>query len=242
MKQITFALLFSGLLYADTIGGEVSLGLFNHSSEGTTRYQALHSVDVVDTLAYGDSQDIFLQAYIEHPFPFLPNVKLSYNPLSHNDTTIVSNFSWGDIGNYDGRIESSLSMDYADATFYYELLDNWVEIDTGLTFRYLNGTMSVASTHRQDSVSYSTFFPLLYGKARFNIPSTNVSLQAEANILSLSSTSSYDYALSARYTLEFGLGLEAGYKLFHIDSDDLENGFHIDTSFSGIYASAVWDF
>ena len=242
MKHISFALLISGLLYADTIGGEVSLGLFNHSAKGTTRYQALHSVDMLDTLGYGDSQDIFLQAYIEHPFSLFPNVKFSYNPLSHSDTAIVSNFSWGDINNYSGRVESSLSMDYTDATFYYELVDNWVELDAGFTFRYLNGTINVQTTRGNDNVSYSTLFPLLYGKARFNVPNTDLSLQAEANILSLSSTSSYDYALSARYTLEFGLGLETGYKLFHVDSDDLENGFRVDTSFSGVYAAAVWDF
>ncbi len=242
MKLISFALLISGLLYADTIGGEVSLGLFNHSAKGTARYQVLHSVGMLDTLGYGDSQDIFLQAYIEHPFSLFPNVKFSYNPLSHSDTTIVSNFSWGDINNYNGLLESSLAMDYTDATFYYELLDNWVELDAGFTFRYLNGTMNVQTTRGNDNVSYSTLFPLLYGKVRFNVPNTDLSLQAEANILSLSSTTSYDYALSARYTLEFGLGLETGYKLFHIDSDDLENGFRVDTSFSGVYAAAIWNF
>lgn len=242
MKYLTFILFFSGGLYADVLGGEVSFGLFHHNAEGTTQYHSSHTIHIANTLQYTQNQNLFLQAYIEHPIPLLPNVKLAYAPLLHSHTADVSNFSWGDIHNYNGPIESSFTMHYTDATLYYELLDNWVELDTGFTFRFLKGSMNVTTIKGKERVSYAGGFPLLYAKARFLIPSTELSFQLETNLVALSSITSYDYALSARYTLTLGLGLEAGYKQFSIKSDILADGFQIDTSFSGLYAAVVWDF
>jgi hypothetical protein len=39
-----------------------------------------------------------------------------------------------------------------------------------------------------------------------------------------------------------GLGLEAGYKSMHIDSEDLADGLVVDVDSSGPYAAIVWDF
>jgi hypothetical protein len=83
---------------------------------------------------------------------------------------------------------------------------------------------------------------MLYGKVRLNLPTTDLSLQLEANAVSYWDITTYDYELSARYTLAMGVGLEAGYKAFHIDSDELVNGFDADMDFSGPYAAAIWDF
>lgn len=242
MKKILLSLLCSSVLYADTIGGEVSIGLFNHSPTGSTRYQAIRSVDLSDTLGFSTTQDIFFSAYIEHPLPLLPNLKLSYNTLSDSSNTRVSNLSWGEIQNFTGALSSSLSLRYTDATLYYEVLDNWIEIDVGATLRSLDGDMNLNSTQGKDSVAYATNIPLLYAKARFYIPSTDISFQAELNAISLSSTSSYDYALSARYTFMMGLGLEAGYKVFHLEDNDLVSGLENNIDFTGFYASAIWDF
>ena len=52
----------------------------------------------------------------------------------------------------------------------------------------------------------------------------------------------YHYEVSARYTLAMGIGLEAGYKSFHIESDDLVDGLNADIDFSGPYAAAIWNF
>ena len=151
-------------------------------------------------------------------------------------------FSWGDIGPITGKIYNSLSLDMTDVTLYYEVLDNWAEIDAGLTLRYFSGNMDVSTVGEYNSVDFSIWTPLLYGKVRFNVPATDLSFQLEANAISYWDMSAYDYELSARYTLAMGIGLEAGYKAFYIDSDDLVDGLHADTDFSGPYAAAIWDF
>ncbi len=102
--------------------------------------------------------------------------------------------------------------------------------------------MSVSAGLPAQSTNLGLWIPTLYGKVKFNIPNTDISLQGEANAISWQDTSFYDYELSARYTFTMGLGLEAGYKSLHLDSEDLADGLKIDMDFSGLYASIIWDF
>ena len=241
LKKLTLYLLLTlSQTYADTLGGEVSLGFFNHQPNGNASYKG-STTDMEDTLGFNEEQDIFLKAYFEHPLPVIPNVKLGYTTLSHEGSSSVVNFTWGDT-TYNGTIDSSLSLDMADVTLYYEFLDNWAEVDAGLTLRYISGNMDVHSNQHSDAADFSAWVPMLYGKVRFNLPVTDLSFQLEANAISYWDITAYDYELSARYTLAMGLGLEAGYKAFHLDSDDLLNGFNADMDFSGPYAAILWDF
>jgi len=248
MKKILLILLLSlQALMADVIGGEVSLGMYRHAPSGYASYTPLGgtlgtSANLEDTLGWRSNEDIFFKAYIEHPLPFIPNLKLGYIKLDYKGTNAVSLFSWGDIGTYSGEIDSTLGLNLTDATLYYELLDNWIEIDAGLTIRYANGSIDVTTPLEKENVDFSTWIPMVYAKTRFNIPATDVSLQLEANAIRYDGTTFYDYELSARYTFTMGLGLEAGYKAFHLDSDDLTAGLKTDMDFSGAFAAIVWNF
>ncbi len=239
-KLALFILLTLSKMHADTIGGEISLGFFNHQPNGNASYKG-SAANIEDTLGFNEEQDIFLNAYFEHPLPVIPNVKLGYTTLSHVGSSSVDNLTWGD-NTYNDTIDSSLSLDMTDVTLYYEFLDNWAEVDAGLTLRYISGNMDVHSGQDSDVADFSTWVPMLYGKVRFNLPVTDLSFQLEANAISYWDITAYDYELSARYTLAMGLGLEAGYKALHLDSDALVSGFHADMDFSGPYAAALWDF
>lgn len=248
MKKILFILLLTlQTLMADILGGELSLGMYGHSPSGYASYTPQDgtqetSANLDDTFRWGDNNDIFFKAYLEHPLPFMPNLKLGYTKLGYKGTNTVSLFSWGDIGTYSGEIDSTLGLNMTDATLYYELLDNWVEFDAGLTMRYAKGSIDVTTPLQKESVDFSTWIPMVYAKTRFNIPATDVSLQLEANAVSYEGTTFYDYELSARYTFTMGLGLEAGYKALHLNSDDLTSGLTTDMDFSGPFAAFVWDF
>ncbi|TNF44475.1 MAG: TIGR04219 family outer membrane beta-barrel protein [Epsilonproteobacteria bacterium] len=240
-KLVIFMLLALSPASSDTIGGEASLGFFNHDPGGSASYKGTSST-LEDTFGFSEEQDIFIKAYLEHPLPLIPNIKLGYTTLSHDGNSYVDDFTWGDIGNFTGDIDNSLSLDMTDVTLYYEFLDNWAEVDAGLTLRYISGDITVHSSAGSDIADFSTWVPLLYGKARFNVPVTDLSFQLEANAISYWDMTAYDYELSARYTLLMGIGIEAGYKAYYIDSDDLVDGFHADMDFSGPYAAAIWDF
>ena len=240
-KLVLVTLLTLSHVHADMLGGEASIGFFNHDPSGSASYRGTSS-SLEETFGFSEEQDLFLKAYLEHPFPLLPNVKLGYTTLSHDGNSRVAGFTWGDVVNFTGSINSSLSLDMTDVTLYYEVLDNWVEVDAGVTARYISGDMGVSTSSDNDVADFSTWAPMLYGKARFNFPVTELSVQLEANAISYWDMTAYDYELSARYTLMMGIGIEAGYKSFHLDSDDLVDGFHADIDFSGPYAAAIWDF
>ncbi|HHO65105.1 MAG TPA: TIGR04219 family outer membrane beta-barrel protein [Epsilonproteobacteria bacterium] len=260
-KLILTSLLTSAALYADIIGGEVSVGIYSHSPSGSASYTLPYlplneSIDLENDLGWDSKQDAMVKAYFELPLPFVPNVKLAYSNFNQSGDATVTSFSWGDIIGLDGTINTSLELQMYDLTAYYELLDNVVEIDAGLTLRYLNGNMDVTPTadfnlpgfipdlsvSAPQSTDIDMWIPLVYGKARFNIPTTDISLQIEGNGITYQDTTFYDYELSARYTFSMGLGLEAGYKSTHIDSEDLADGLVVDVDSSGPYAAVVWDF
>lgn len=249
LKKLGYlTLLGTVTIYADTIGGEVSLGFYSHAPSGYTSYENTTSIDLEDDLKWSEEQDMILKAYIEHPTPFLPNLKVAYTDLSHTGQGTVTAFSWGDIINVTGDIDSSLDLKMYDATLYYELLDNTIEIDTGITLRYLDGNIDVTVTpllslvEEHEVVNFTTLVPMLYGKLKANIPATDISLQAEGNFITYEDTTFYDYEISARYSFTMGFGIEAGYKAIHLDSEDLEEGLSTNIDFQGPYASIIWDF
>jgi len=261
IKKLTlFSFLLAGTLYADVIGGEVSFGIYSHTPSGTASYTLPYttlgsSVNLENDFGWGTAEDAIVKAYFELPLPFVPNLKLAYNNFNQSGTDTVSSFSWGNIQG-DGEIDTALSLQIYDLTAYYELLDNVIDLDAGLTLRYLHGNINVTPAANfsfaplpplsvalpSESTEIDKWIPMLYGKARFTVPSTDDSLQFDANGITYQDTTFYDYELSARYTFSMGLGLEAGYKSIHIDSEDLADGLNADVDSSGPYAAAVWDF
>jgi len=259
-KLAVASLLASGSLYADNIGGEISFAIYSHSPSGSASYTLPYTtlgseVDLENDFGWSTDQDIILKAYFEMPLPLMPNVKVAYSNLTQSGSGNVTDFSWGFISG-SGDIETALALQSYDATAYYELLDNVVELDAGLTMRYLNGDIAVTPSASfsfgpfsspsiglpSESVDIDMWIPMLYGKARFNVPNMDLSLQLEANAVGYQDTTFYDYELSARYTFSMGLGLEMGYKSIYLNSEDLADGLVVDMDFSGPYASIVWDF
>ncbi|HEY9128429.1 MAG TPA: hypothetical protein VIN02_01200, partial [Sulfurovum sp.] len=116
-KLIIFMLVTLHPLHADVIGGGVTLGFFNHDPDGDASYLGT-SANLNDTFGFSEKQDIFLKAYFEHPLPLLPNIKLGYSVLSHEASSNVVDFTWGDIVDYKGSIDSRLSLDFTDVTLY----------------------------------------------------------------------------------------------------------------------------
>jgi len=250
-KNLTIALLLSSAAaHADMLGGEISAGIFNHTPSGTASYNG-PDVDVKKDLGWDTENDVMLKAYFEHPLPFIPNIKIAYSSLDHSGHGSIEDFRWGDINFAKALVDTSLTLRMYDATLYYEVLDNIVEADVGITLRYLDGNIDVTATPlvsglgslapTYETSDFNTLAPMLYGKIRVNIPATDISTQIEANGVSYDGTTLYDIELSARYTFTAGVGLEAGYRLVHLDSDDIDD-LAVDVDFKGVYAALVWDF
>jgi outer membrane protein len=134
-----------------------------------------------------------------------------------------------------------------DFTLYYELLDNWINLDVGVNVKYIDGLINVKGTNTltnqliDESSNFQVPIPMVYAKARFDIPTTDLSFQAEGNYISYDGNTFYDAEVGARYTLALGLGFEAGYKTMKLEIEDIDD-LSMNADFSGAYGKLVWDF
>ena len=249
MKRVITGITILGTLsMADVIGGELNLGFYNHSPSGYAQYQG-DKVDLENDLKWESEGDVFVKAYLEHPLPILPNIKLGYTSFGHNGSGKVKNsFQFGGKQfNINTDIDSSLDLKMYDLTLYYEILDNWLNLDLGVNIKYMDGTLTVKGSNIvtkqliDESSDFQVPIPMLYAKARFDIPTTDISLQAEGNYVSYDGNTLYDAEVGLRYTFLLGLGLEAGYKTMKLKLDDVDD-LTMDSDFSGAYGKLVWDF
>ena len=242
MKKIVLAtLVATSFGMADFIGGEINVGYYNHAPSGSAEYKDGGSVDVEDDLKLDTSNDIFFKAYFEHPVPIIPNIKIGYTDFSHSGKGTVTAFTWGNIINITDSVDTKLDLKMYDIALYYELLDNWINLDVGLNVKFIDGSIDIKTTTEHEHTDFNAPIPMLYGKARLDIPATDVSFQAEGNYISYSGNTLYDLELGARYTFALGLGVEAGYKIFKLKLDDIDD-LTMNADFSGAYGKVVWDF
>ena len=90
-------------------------------------------------LKFDDDSHSAFYASFEHPIPLLPNLLMRRQTLSFQGDTVLA----GELRLFDTRyaarslVNNELSVEYTDASFYYELLDNdIVSLDMGLTARF----------------------------------------------------------------------------------------------------------
>jgi len=237
---VTSCLLAASLMQADVIGGELSIGYINQSPSGTFAYKG-NSADIEKDFGWDTEGSFTLKGYIEHPLPVIPNIRVVYNNLTYSGTGTVTNLKFGDKV-YSGTINTDMDLDIIDGTLYYEILDNWVNLDLGLNAKYIDGSAYVQNDFLGKSdADFSVVLPTLYAKARFDVPTTDLSFQAEGDIITYDDNTLYDLYLTARYTFMLGLGVEAGFKMFKLKLDDVDD-ITADIDFKGLYAAVVWDF
>jgi outer membrane protein len=247
-KTLAFITIISTVGMADVIGGELNVGFYNHAPSGTVQYQG-DVIDIEKDLKWENEGDVFIKAYLEHPLPIIPNIKVGYSTFGHTGSGSVNNsFQFGrKTFNLNTDINTRFDLKMYDLTLYYELLDNWINVDAGINVKYIDGEIGVNGTDLitnlfiNESTTFQVPIPMLYGKVRLDVPSTDLSFQVEGNYISYDGNTFYDAEIGARYTLALGLGFEAGYKTMKLKLDDIDD-LSMDSDFSGAYGKLVWDF
>lgn len=243
MKKIVLATMVATTFgMADFIGGEINLGYYSHTPTGTAQNKD-DIVDIKDDLNWKNENDIFFKAYIEHPLPMIPNIKIGYTGFKQEGSgTVTDTFSWGGIQLFSlsDDVYSKLDLNFYDITLYYELLDNWLNLDMGLNIKYFDGAIDIETTKKHEHNDIQLPLPMLYLKARLDIPTTNLSFQAEGDYISYEENNIYDLEIGARYEIVVGFGIEVGYKSLKIKIDNVED-FSMDANFNGVYGKLVWD-
>lgn len=213
LKRLGFflaLLMGSGVAGADVLGFVVGGGSWSQDADGTLGTDTVAST----TFSEGDSATM-LWANLEHPVPMLPNARFATVPVDSTNTS-------GD----------KLSMDQTDVTLYYEVLDNWLNLDLGLTGRNLDGSIRKGAT----TDTFNETIPMIYAKAAFDVPVTGLSVGVELNTIGVFEDVTYYLA----YETEVGFGLQLGQRTQQIDLDETSVASSLENS--GTYLAGFYHF
>lgn len=176
----------------------------------------------VSTLGYTDGSNGVTYLAFEHPVPIVPNVKLQMSEMAVTGTGT-----------------NSVDAGHTDTVLYYEILDNFVSVDVGVTTRVFDG--SHVDGLGAPTVLNDTVY-MLYTAAEVIIPFAGLSVGMEINKdIGLDDNTINDVKMRLRYQLVAGVGLELGQRTVTMSlkerapvSNKLE--------FSGTYIAATYTF
>lgn len=127
----------------------------------------------------------FLNIKVEHPVPLIPNFRFYLDSFDYS-----TNFENANVDSIDFSSKEQVG------TLYYEILDNYVSVDVGLSIRKINTELSFAGGPLSKSDDFSVVLPTVYASAEFAIPTTSFTLGAEYEGLSFDDN---DYRLMRAY-------------------------------------------
>lgn len=226
-------------LRADVIGGKIGVNVWAHEFEGNGRNGG-DDIEFDTTFDIDDETDFQIYAALEHPIPLIPNILIQHTQLETNGN--------GDIGTelFDGvvltgEVEMDLDLTHTDVTAYYEILDNWINLDLGVTVRFLDASVQLFDESGQSGeIKTDDAIPMGYVALRLDLPFTGWYVQADGNYVSWDGDDYSDLRAALGWDIALGLGLELGYRTMDIDYSGGSDQLKAETS--GVYGGIFWDF
>ena len=241
LLSTTVALSLVTAANADFIGAEVGYAAWNSSLKGDIRNGG-STLDFEQDLGYGSSEiNGFMWAYIDHPLPLLPNLKIQKTNFSDSATgNIRSATVYNGTSLAAGSATTSLTLDQVDVIPYWRILDNWVNLDIGLNIKAIDGSIEIKAdnTARND---FSVILPMLYAKARFDLPFTGLSVEADASYVGFSGNYVTDIKAGIVYETSYGLGATIGYRQQDMTLEDIDDTYG-ELNIAGAYAGLFYHF
>ena len=227
---------------ADILRVEAGVNAWQQNIEGRVQDGA-DSLSLVETLGYDDDSGTNVYFVLEHPVPLLPNIRLQRTELESSASATLNSAIEFDGQSYagGGAVSSTLDLSHTDATLYYELLDNVVSLDAGLTVRKFDGGVRLSSAAVSSGEDLDDVVPMVYVGARVDLPLTGLYVAADVNALSVGDASLMDYEASIGMALGAGLGVKLGYRNFDLDYEDDANE-KADVQVDGFFVGAFLSF
>lgn len=247
MKKLTLAAtlaLLSPFAAADTI-----LGVYAGAGQWQGEYSGNAGDPSIDvkTLGMDEEDNNYFYIALEHPVPIIPNIKLQKMDISSQQTAIINQSFTIDGTTFvaGAEVASDFDLSHTDIVLYYELLDNWVNLDLGLNIRKFDGYVTAEGNFGGDitreSVDLDEAIPMIYAKAQFDLPLTGFSVGLEGNAISYDGNRLTDYSAKVQYMFDsvLDLGLEIGYREMSLDIDE---DVTADVQLKGPYAALLFHF
>lgn len=196
--------------YSPVAGGD-----FSYNNNGTLTHTHFNN-DTESTYQLG--------VYFEHPVPLLPNIRLDLTPeASFTGSNGISG-------------TNKVSLDQTDITPYYEILDNIVDLDIGLTFKILDVKVEGITNQHLNQV-----IPMGYVAAGADIPGTALRIAGDMKYVGYNGDSFTDARIKAAWNLAAGLQAQAGYRYESLKIADHFN-LNADVKFEGPFVGLGYRF
>ncbi len=201
---------------ATVLGFQAGTGIWSQTPSGT-----INSTIGSETLTETEKDESYIYFVLEHPVPLLPNFKYA--------TTAVTAAGSG--------ANTVFDLDQTDATLYYEILDNVVSLDIGVTARKIDGIFTTGVV--PSSETFSGTVPMIYAAAEISLP-VGFALVGEINTISAGDDKITDITAKVTYTTDFNLGIEVGTRkqTYDVSVDTIQ----ADIEFSGLFAGVYFKF
>ena len=211
-------------------------GSFNSNDNGT-------SIDLVDDLGVDNNgSPSSLVLILEHPIQSLPNIKYQGFDLDSSGSQRLDNdldFN-GETFSSGNRVRTSFDLSHDDIVLYYELLNNWINLDMGVDLKRFEGEVEL-SGDTSSRLAIDETIPLLYLSARFDLPYDGFYVGANFNNFSLGNDTVEDSTIKLGYETNYGIGFEGGIKSFSLVLDDVDN-LDTDLKYDGIFLNGYYHF
>lgn len=243
MKKLISTLslaLLSPLAMSDSL-----LGIYAEAG----RWQADYHGDLGDPsinireLQLRESDNNVYALALEHGVPLIPNIRLQYTDITSTQSATI-----GEIFTLDGttfipgtEVATHVDLSHTDLIFYYQLLDNVVELDLGLNVRRFDGHVEARSFYASEKAKLDETIPLVYAKAMFHLPLSGLAAGVEGSFIKYDGNRLTDYTAKVRYLFDgaIDLGLELGYREMSFDIDE---SVVADVSLKGPYLGVMLHF
>lgn len=230
-------------MLSTTVNADTVLGIYI----GGSIWQAENSgtfgqTSEQNSFEFDDETNGSFYAALEHPLPFIPNVKISSTNLkAEGEGTLDIAFD-----GVTGEATTEFDTNYIDYTLYYELFDNDLfSLDFGLTARDIDADIVVASGSEEGDISVSGVIPMLYLATEIGLPATSFNIFANGNFLAVDDNTVHDVQIGIGYELLDNIAVDVditlGYRSVQLELDDLDD-FTSNLEFEGVFLGAVVHF
>lgn len=230
--------LTTGTANAEFVGLNLGASHWRAATSSSFESNDTDSIDLIDDLDVDHPEQSSMTFILEHPITALPNIRYQGSQLDSNKSLQGETFS------SEGQTSSGFDLSHDDIVLYYQLLDNWVDLDLGVDVKRLDGEVSFAGA-TSSAVSVDETIPLLYLSARFDLPLDGLYLGADINAnvidLGVSESSAQDSTFLMGYESGTGLGIEGGYKYFSLDLDNVDEP-DTDLQYDGVFLNGYINF
>jgi len=204
---------------ATILGFGAEADYYSPSASGNFDYKNTHT-------GFGnkDESGYQLGLFVEHPVPLIPNVRIDFTPKT--------SFSGTDgIGG-----SNKVSLTQTDITPYYEILDNVVEIDLGVSFKVLDATVDGTVNESLNEV-----IPMGYLGVALTPPLSPLGIEGSVKYVGYSGDSLTDARVKLVWKIGAGLGAQAGYRYESLKISD-HFDMNSDVTFKGPFVGFNYRF